>query len=187
MEAAPDSELRQTCRALTASANGAVLASSHATRDDQMALAAVSTEDSKLHEPGQTVPTSALQDHQARGSANWWLRRGDNVAQPSQIHRELQGTCIFLRQQQPDGRSRRFVKKMGSAVGKDDNNDGPTDFDDTASWQSWRSLASHTGSLRMSRSNSEVSCRSTASGAAMQELLAKGASAVNSVGSQRRC
>eukprot|EP00439_Symbiodinium_sp_Y106_P039699 s7664_g4.t2 len=162
MEADPAGGRSQTCHALQ-------IDISDASYDDKTGA------DSRL---APRTSAQALQDAKeaadARGSVRWWLRgtcgaSGAATGEKAQ-NRDLQETCIFALVQ-ADGRTRRLVRKMGSDDRDREVYQGPPDFDDTASWQSWRSLASH-GSLRLSRSASEASCHSTTSGAAMQELLA---------------
>lgn len=80
--------------------------------------------------------------------------------------REMQDTCLFLHVVK-DGNQRRLVRRLEHA-----NSEELGDFDDTASWESWRSgLDSCTG---RSRAGSELSICSNPSARAMQDFLAYG-------------
>ena len=179
MEAALERERSRTCNAMLASSTETSL-----TFNDQAGAAPTHIRESSAEDLKLRTETSTGLPIHARGSANWWLRRADNAAQ-AQNNRELQDTCIFALQQS-GGRLRRLVKKLDLEDGNvkkgqhkeqhEEDQEEPAEFDDTASyasWQSWRSAeCSRSGSFRLSRSASEASCHSTASGAFMQELLA---------------
>eukprot|EP00435_Cladocopium_sp_Y103_P004595 s5015_g1.t1 len=104
----------------------------------------------------------------ARGQPTWWMQSQQaQLKNPGEkVSRDMFGTCAFS-QTNEDGQRRRFVKKLGMGE------EAEEDFDDTASWQSWRSEAVLSSASRNSRgrSGSMASCISNASAAAMRELL----------------
>ena len=127
MKAVPAGARSQICHALIA-ANSEVLCSSSSQAEEvPMPLAGLSTADSDLQqEEAEALPTR-LPDLQARGSAQWWLRRPDISTKPDPISRDLQKPCIFALKQQSDGRMRRLVKKLSAEYDHEDQSEGPAD------------------------------------------------------------